>query len=57
MKEFVRENQVANIRAIAEAELKTELHRKAVDDMKEKLRKEKWYHRLFPWKVSIIRRK
>lgn len=51
-----RGQNIANIRAIAEAELKQEQQREAIEQMKEKLRQEKWFHRLFPWKVVIIRR-
>lgn len=56
MKESVRALDVANIRAIAEAELKNEIFRNAVEEMKQKLRRVRWYHRLFPWRVVILRR-
>jgi hypothetical protein len=51
-----RSQDIANIRAIAEAELKHELLREAVEKMKVELRQRKWFHRIFPWKIVIIRR-
>lgn len=45
-----------SIKLQAEKELKEEEFRKAVDLMKEKLKKQKWYHLVFPWKIVIIRR-
>lgn len=51
-----RGQNIANIRAMAEAELKQELMREAIDKMKESLRRGKWYHRLFPWRVVFLRR-
>lgn len=37
-------------------ELKEEQFREAVDKMKEKLKRAKWWHKLLPFKVIIIRR-
>lgn len=47
---------IANIKAIAEAELKEEQRRQAIDEMKEKLRRKPWLHKLLPFKVIIVRR-
>lgn len=49
-------DDIAAIRKVAEAELKAERMREAIDKCKEQLKKGKWYNRLFPWKVVIIRR-
>lgn len=52
-----RGQSVANIKAIAEAELKEEQRRKSIDEMKEKLRSRKsWLNKLLPFKVVIVRR-
>lgn len=48
--------EIAQIRSVAEAELKAERIREAIDKCKEELRKGTWLNRLFPWKVVIIRR-
>jgi len=37
-------------------ELEAEDYRKQVDKYKEKLRSKKWYHKLIPFKIIIIRR-
>jgi len=44
------------IKEQAEAELKAEELRAAVDAYKIKLKSKKWYHCLFPYKIVFIRR-
>jgi hypothetical protein len=44
------------IKAQAEAEIIEEDFRKAVDACKEKLRAKKWYHKLMPYKIVLIKR-
>lgn len=43
------------IRQIAEAEIREEEFRKAVDACKKRLKERKWYHRLFPYKLVFVR--
>ena len=45
---------VDDIKEQAERELEVEARRLAVDRYKDKLRKLKWYHKLFPFKVELI---
>lgn len=48
---------IANsIREQALKEIHEEEFRRAVDEYKQKLRETKWYHRIFPWKIIILRR-
>lgn len=49
-------DEIASIRKVAEAELKAERLREAIDKCKEQLRKGKWYNRLFPYRIVFIRR-
>lgn len=49
-------DDIKSIRMAVEAELKAEQRREAIEKMKAELRKVKWYNRLFPWRVVIIRR-
>lgn len=42
---------------IAKEELKLERDREKIEAIKEKLKKEKWYHRLLPFVITIQRRK
>lgn len=49
-------DDIDSIRRVAEAELKAERIREAIDKCKEQLRKTKWYHRLFPFRIVFIRR-
>lgn len=44
------------IKAKAESEIRAEEFRKAVDAYKEKLRAKKWWHKLFPYKIVILKR-
>lgn len=44
------------IKAQAEKELRDENFRHAVDKYKEKLRAKKWWHKIMPFKIVIIRR-
>jgi hypothetical protein len=46
----------AEVREAAERELYDEQFRAAVAVEKERLRRRKWWHRLFPWVVTINRR-
>jgi len=39
------------------AEYKAECFREAVDKYKIKLKQRKWWHRVVPWKIMIVRRK
>jgi len=41
---------------IAQDELRKEEHHKAIQKMKERLKSKKWWHRFFPWVISISRR-
>lgn len=47
---------VAAIKAQAEKEIAEEKFRAAVEQYKEKLRKKKWWDRLFPWRIMFIRK-
>lgn len=47
---------IEEIKKLAKEEIKEEDFRKAVDDMKVKLRAKKWWHKLIPFKIIIIRR-
>jgi len=40
----------------AEQELKHEQYRAAVDAYKVKLRRKRWWHILFPWRIVVLRR-
>lgn len=40
----------------AEKELEEEKRREEIERIKENLRKKKWYHKLFPYKIRLIRR-
>lgn len=40
----------------AKQELEEEQHRQAVDEMKIHLRAKRWWHKLLPYKLIIIRR-
>lgn len=47
----------ATIEMLAKQELQEEANRIAIDRMKLKLKSRKWWHKLLPFKVIIIRRK
>lgn len=44
------------MKKVAEAELKHEMMREAIDAYKKKLKASKWYHKLFPYRIVFIRR-
>jgi hypothetical protein len=41
------------LQATAEAELRAERQREAIDAIKDRLRARRWYHSLFPWRVTL----
>lgn len=45
-----------DIKSQAIKEIQEEDFRNAVDKMKEKMKSEKWYHKIIPFKIVIIRR-
>ena len=45
---------IKEIEAQARKELQEERHREAVEKCKEKMRRAKWYHRIFPWEFVIV---
>lgn len=47
---------MVEIKRVAEAELKAERIREAIEAYKTKLKSQKWHHRLFPWRIVFIRR-
>ena len=47
---------IEEIKKIAEKELEEEDLRIAIDKFKVKLRRPKWYHRLFPYRIVIIKK-
>lgn len=47
---------IKEVELTARLELHEEKFRKAVDVAKERMRRERWWHRLFPWRIVIIRR-
>jgi hypothetical protein len=49
--------RLRNVRAQAREEIYEEDFRAAVDEMKTKLRRAKWWHTLIPWQIIIRRRK
>lgn len=52
----MKEYSLDEIRKFAEEELSQEILRIAIDKMKEQLKKKKWFHRFFPWRIVILRR-
>jgi hypothetical protein len=45
------------IRELAEAELRAERFRQAVDTEKQRLQQARWWHRFIPFRLTITRRK
>lgn len=41
------------IQSLAECELEAERRREAIDAIKDKLRARRWYHSIFPWRITI----
>lgn len=50
------EINIKEVEKQARLELYGEKFRKAVYVAKERMRRERWWHRLFPWRIVIIRR-
>lgn len=49
-------DDLINIRKVAEAELKAERIREAIEKCKTEMKKAKWWTRVFPYKIVLIRR-
>lgn len=47
---------IEKIKELAQKEIQEEDFRLAINEYKIKLRKAKWWHRLFPFKIVVIRR-
>jgi hypothetical protein len=45
-----------SIREQALKEIEEENARAAIDAYKAKLREQKWYHKIFPWRIVFIRK-
>lgn len=44
------------IRILAQKELDQEAFREKVEEMKQKIKSRKWWHKLLPFKILIVRR-
>jgi hypothetical protein len=47
---------IEEVKRMALQELAQDELRKAIDQYKKKLRETKWYHKIFPWRIVIIKK-